>query len=130
VVTDAPWRITTNFQTVDAFWRAETQTTGQGSTFTLAGSAPDGQAKLLWTGTTGTVTHVASSDKLTLTAAASTAGILFDMEAKTVTKSSDSSAFTSYTVNSGSWLRFTPGSNVLSHSTGITVAVDYYAKHF
>ena len=130
IVTDTPWRITTNFQAVDAFWRAEDNTTDNGSTFTLAGSAPDGQATLLWTGTTGTVTHVASSDQLTLTAAASTAGILFDMDAKTVTKSSDGSAFTSYTVNSGSWMRFQPGANQITRTAGVTVSIDYFAKHF
>ncbi len=129
--TDPTWRIATNFQAVDAFWRQEVQNTGNGSTFTLAGSAPDGQATLLWTGSTGTITHVGSSDQITLTAAPSTAGILFDMDNKTVTKSSDGSAFTSYTINSGSWLRFQPGVNQLSRSTTtITTVVDYYPKHF
>jgi len=85
---------------------------------------------LLWTGTTGTVTHVASSDTLTLTASPTAGGILFDMDNKTVTQSSDSAAFTSYEVNSGSWMRFQPGVNQITNSGGITLSIDYFAKHF
>lgn len=130
VILDAPWHIQTIFQAVDAFWREESPSTNNGSTFTVTGSAPVGDAQLLWTGTTGTVTHVATSDSITLTAAPTAAGILFDFGNRTVTKSSDGSAFTSFEVNAPHWFRFAPGENVLSPSGGVTVSVDYYPKHF
>ncbi len=130
IVTDAPWRITTNFQSIDPFWREEDNSTNNGSTFTLAGSAPDGQSHILWTGTTGTITHVASSDTFTLTATPAGGGVLINGDARTVTNSSDGSAFPSYTVNSGRWIRFRPGTNQITRTGGVTVSVDYYAKHF
>lgn len=129
VVMEAPWRIRTVFHCVDAFWREETDSTGNSGTFTVTGTAPSANGTLLWTGTTGTVTHTASSDTLTLTASPSTAGILFNMDTKTVTKSSDGSAFTGYEVNSARWLRMNPGSNTLSATAGVTVQYDYYPQH-
>ena len=96
----------------------------------MTGTAPVGDGQLLWTGSTGTMTHTQSSDTITLTASASTAGILFDMDKRTVTKSSDGSAFTDYEVNSPHWLRLSPGSNTLSVTGGVTVQFDYYPKHW
>lgn len=130
VVLDAPWRIQTVFQSVDAFWREETASTGHTGSFTVTGTAPVGDGTLLWTGTTGTVTHTQTSDTITLTASPTAGGILFDFGAGTVTKSSDGAAFTSYETNSPHWFRLSPGSNTLTPSAGVTIDFDYYPKHF
>jgi len=129
VVMDAPWRIQTVFTCVDAFWREEDNSTNQTGTFTVAGTAPVGDGILHWAGSTGTVTHTQTGDVLTLTATAPGGGVLFNMDRRTVTRSSDGTAWPSYTVNSPRWLRLQPGSNTLTPSAGVTIGFDYYPKH-
>ena len=128
VTMDAPWRIQTVFTCIDAFWREEADSTGNSGTFTVGGTAPVGDAKLTWTGSTGTVTHTASGDVLTVTATP-TGGIIFNMDTRTVTNVSGGTPFTDYTVNAPHWLRLNPGSNTLTPSAGVTIKYDYYPKH-
>jgi len=112
------------------FWIGAADTGNTGTTLTVAGDAPIGDAMITLTGgTDGGIVHTASGASITISGAMPAGGVIVDVGAGTCVKVTGGADWSQYlVVNKRWWFELDAGANAVTNVGGTTHSVDWYTQ--
>ncbi|RKZ11616.1 hypothetical protein DRQ53_15800 [bacterium] len=112
------------------FWVGAADTGNTGTTLTVAGDAPIGDAVVTFTsGTDQKLTHTASGASIQISGTTPAGGVEVDIGAGTCVKVTGGTDYSNYlVVSSPWWMELDPGANTVSVSGGGTISTDWFTQ--